>query len=66
MKNKSKVLWIDPELVAKYMKEKGFNNRYADENEDLDHDQWCFTLMDILEDMYNLETEVHDLLERIK
>ena len=66
MKTKSNVLWIDPELVAKYMKEKGFDNRYADEDEELDNDQWCFTLMDVLEDMYSLETHVHDQLERIK
>ena len=64
MKNKSKVLWIDPELVAKKMKAKGFDNRFSEDGND--HDQWCFTLMDVLEDMYCLETEVHDLLERIK
>jgi len=69
MKTKSNVLWIDPELVAQKMKDNGFNNRYADDdNLDPfnDHDGWTNTLMDVLEDMYSLETYVHDQLERIK
>ena len=66
MKTKSNVLWIDPELVAQKMKDNGFNNRFADDDMDLDHDGWTNTLMDVLEDMYSLETYVHDQLERIK
>jgi len=66
MKTKSNVLWIDPELVAQKMKDNGFNNRYADDDMVLDHDGWTNTLMDVLEDMYSLETYVHDQLERIK
>ena len=57
MKTKSNVLWIDPELVAQKMIDDG-DNWNLDASGNLSWDAWGDPLLDILEEMYQLETKV--------